>query len=271
MKRTRGSALPRKAAEVRNRSGRRPDLLSVWTNDRFETAGRKIGEEAEPLEVEARLTAIDRGEALRYLGIRGPLPADLEKELPRCEGMLLDVVRPRAVWKLLQVRPDGMLAGTAFRPAGEQMRNLLACCPRVILMAATLGAETDALIRRLQTAAPADALIVDALANAAIENVCGSLWADLAEALAPRFLSPRFSPGYGDFPLAQQAELFAVLDVFRRIGVTLTPGGLMVPQKSVTALIGVSDEPLHSGPSGCAGCRLAGHCSYRKEGQPCGR
>ena len=223
------------------------------------------------LNVEARLTEIDRGEALRYLGIRGPLPTDLETDLPRCEGMLREAARPRAVWKLAEVLPGGMLKGTAFRPEGETLRQLTETCSRVILMAATLGAETDALIRRLQIRAMADSVLVDALANAAIENVCDNLCADLAAALAPLHLSPRFSPGYGDFPLEQQREVCAVLDVSRRIGVTLTPGNLMIPQKTVTALIGVSDEPLKNGPSGCESCRLAPHCSYRKEGQTCGR
>ncbi len=222
-------------------------------------------------EITARLTGIDRGEALRYLGIRGPLPEDLETDLPRCEEMLLNTVRPRAVWRLMEVLPDGTLKGTSFRPEGENLRSLLEICPRVILLAATLGAETDELIRRLQIRRMADSVIVDALANAAIENVCDNLCADLAEAFRPRHLTPRFSPGYGDFPLSQQRALCDVLNITRRIGVTLTPGGLMIPQKTVTALTGVSDQPLFSGRPGCAGCRLAGHCSYRKEGQTCGR
>ena len=71
------------------------------------------------------------------------------------------------------------------------------------------------------------------------DNLC----ADLAREFAPRRLTSRFSPGYGDFPLSQQAELCAVLNVNRLLGITLTPGGLMVPQKSVTALIGVSEDP----------------------------
>ena len=85
----------------------------------------------------------------------------------------------------------------------------------------------------------ADALILDACAGAAIENVCDNLCADIAAAVAPMYLTDRFSPGYGDLPLAQQFELCRVLDVSRRIGVTLSDGGLMIPQKSVTAVMGI--------------------------------
>ena len=38
------------------------------------------------LNVEARLTEIDRGEALRYLGIRGPLPVRDKRRKERVGG-----------------------------------------------------------------------------------------------------------------------------------------------------------------------------------------
>ena len=119
--------------------------------------------------------------------------------------------------------------------------------------------------------------------GAAIENVCDNLCEDLAEALSPARLTPRFSPGYGDFPLSQQAALCAVLNAERRIGLTLTPGGLLLPQKSVTAVIGVSDAPAARGrdsaedshgsgaPGGCASCSMYAHCSFRREGSSCGK
>jgi cobalamin-dependent methionine synthase I len=106
-------------------------------------------------------------------------------------------------------------------------------------MAATLGSEAESLLRRAQSRSMGDALILDALGSAAIEAVCDQLCAEIAQELSPRRLTARFSPGYGDLPLDQQRELFAVLDVTRRIGVSLSESALMLPQKSVTALIGV--------------------------------
>ena len=50
---------------------------------------------------------------------------------------------------------------------------------------------------------------------------------------------PRFSCGYGDLPLSLQREIFPALDVTRYIGVTLTDGDLMIPSKSVTAIVGI--------------------------------
>ena len=136
-------------------------------------------------------------------------------------------------------------------------------------MAATLGAETDTLLRRAQARSMADAVILDACASAAIENVCDNLCADIEAALAPMCLTDRFSPGYGDLPLGQQGALCRLLDAERRIGLTLTDGGLMLPQKSVTALMGVSPAPVKKRGRGCAYCDRLGACQYRKDGKTC--
>lgn len=221
--------------------------------------------------LEAKLTGIDRGEALRYLGYRGgALLADAEADIARCECIVLNTARPRAVWRMFGLLPDGTLAGTDFRPAGADIRKHLSGCERAILMAATLGAEIDTLVRRTQIRSMAEAVTLDACASAAIENVCDNLCADIAAEVSPLHLTDRFSPGYGDLPLSQQEELFRVLDVTRRIGVTLTASELMLPQKTVTAILGVSSEPVKNRCRGCAACGLYETCAYRREGTSCG-
>ena len=222
--------------------------------------------------MEARLTGIDRRLTLRYLQYRGgELPRGLRADIARCEQLLLDTARPRAVWRLFDRLPDGSLAGTEFAPAGQDAAALLADCCQVILMAATLGTEAENLLRRAQARDMADAVILDAAGSAALENVCDNLCADLAAFFAPRYLTDRFSPGYGDMPLAQQQTLCRVLDLDRRSGVRLSESGLMIPQKSVTALIGVSDAPQPRRPRGCEACANRESCTYRKEGTDCGK
>ncbi len=215
--------------------------------------------------MEARLTEISQAEALRYMGVRGEPDGQLRTEMGRCAEKLAAAAQPRAVWRLFDLKEDGTLSGTSFRPEGNAVRRLLSGGDQAVLMAATLGTETEILIRRAQGENMAAAVILDALASAAIENVCDNLCKDLAAELAPRKLTSRFSPGYGDFPLAQQKELCSVLNVTRLLGITLSPGGLMIPQKSVTALMGVSDRQTLSA-AGCEGCTQAVNCLYRKEG-----
>ena len=221
--------------------------------------------------MEARLDSIPRAETLHYLSYHGIfLPEEILSDLARCETLMLRTARPRLVWRLFPLLSDGTLEGTDYRPAGEDIRAFLRTCGSVVLLAATLGSETESLIRRASAARTADALILDAAGSAAIERVCDNFCADLAAALAPRFLTDRFSPGYGDMPLSDQHALFRVLDVSRRIGVSLSASALMIPQKSVTALIGVSDRPQEKRARGCADCARRENCSYRKEGKSCG-
>lgn len=222
--------------------------------------------------MEARLSGIDRNEALRYMGYRGSTAPDaLCADLERCEGLLLQTARPRVLWRLFDLLPDGTLAGTGYRPGGQDIRDHLRGCGQVVLMAATLGTEAEALIRRAQKRDMADAVILDAVGSAAIENVCDNLCADLTETLSPRRLTDRFSPGYGDLPLSDQETIFRILELERRIGVSLTAGGLMIPQKSVTAFIGVADEPPEQRRRGCENCAHFQDCAFRKERKSCGR
>ena len=220
----------------------------------------------------ARLTELDRREILRYLGWRGQDPdAAVLNDIDRCAALFLRTARPRLVWRRFPLDEEGALIGTDFRPAGGDVRRLLAGCTAVVFFAATAGLEAERLMRRAQAENMADAVILDACGSAAVENICDNFCADLAAAEAPRHLTERFSPGYGDLPLTQQADFCRLLNVQRRIGVTLTDSGLMIPQKSVTALLGVSPDPVPRADGVCAGCALAGECVSRKEGRTCGK
>ena len=152
---------------------------------------------------------------------------------------------------------------------GRDLRTLLRESTEIVLFAATLGAEVELLLRRAQLRDMAEAVILDACADCAIENVCDNFCADLAQEVAPAHLTDRFSPGYGDLPLAHQRVIFDALNVTRRIGVTLTGSGLMLPQKSVTAILGIAPTPQPRRDDRCAGCSMYDTCTRRKEGNPC--
>ena len=214
--------------------------------------------------MKARLTKIDPGEVLRYLGHRAPPDGELLARVDALSGSLMKAARPRLVWRRLPLTPEN-----DYLLAGQDLRALLRDCEDVVLFAATLGAEVELLLRRTQLRDMAGALILDACADAAIENVCDNFCADLAEAVAPAYLTDRFSPGYGDLPLAHQRVLFDALNVTRRIGVTLTEGGIMLPQKSVTAILGVAPTPQPRRDDRCAVCSMYDTCTHRKEGKPC--
>ena len=112
---------------------------------------------------------------------------------------------------------------------------------------------------------------MQALGAERIEALCDAFCDFLAEKYAPCGLVPRqrFSPGYGDLPLALQPRLLEAADAARRLGVYETDTHLMNPQKSVTALIGVADEPQMARIRGCAHCSMRDTCMIRKAGKTC--
>ena len=73
---------------------------------------------------------------------------------------------------------------------------------------------------------------------------------------------PRFSPGYGDFPLEVQRDFERILEMPKTIGVTLSDSLLMTPTKSITAVIGLSEIDTNCEKSGCEQCAMAGKCAY---------
>ncbi len=214
--------------------------------------------------MQTRLERIDTAEVLRYLGVRSAPDPELTEKIERLSGELIQQAKPRLVWRSLPMTPEnGRLI------VGNDLRALLRGCTQIILFGATLGSEAELLIRRTQLRDMAEALILDACADSAIENVCDNFCSDLEQDFAPLYLTDRYSPGYGDLPLEYQTVLFSELNVTRRIGVTLTQSGLMLPQKSVTAVLGAGPEMPARRARGCESCSMYDTCTHRREGKTC--
>ena len=82
-------------------------------------------------------------------------------------------------------------------------------------------------------------LLADAFASSAAIALGLEMETIAARDLAEERLAPtkRYAPGYGDWSLADQAPLCALLDT-GRIGITLTEDFLMLPAKSISGVIG---------------------------------
>lgn len=129
------------------------------------------------------------------------------------------------------------------------------------LLAATLGIRLEQRLRRIEATDTLRAAAMHACASARIEAYC-----DEVQTTIPGANGPRFSPGYGDFPLQAQHALLSRLDATRQIGLYLTEGGMLVPSKSVTAVIALGLwDGASCGEDKCARCDRR-DCAYRREG-----
>lgn len=210
-------------------------------------------------------------EILRYLGCTGEPPEELLRLVREGIAQIAETARPRQVWRLQDLEGTHPV-GTSVTFQGEDIRRHLQGCDQVVLMAVTLGPDVETLLLRKEVQDKAQALVLDCCASAGVEAVCDQLESRLRAEWRERgkYLTDRFSPGYGDFPIGQQPELCRLLDTQRRIGLSLTASGIMVPRKSVTAVLGIADTPRHRRSQGCAGCSMYENCAMRKGGTPCG-
>ena len=207
-------------------------------------------------------------EVYRYLGYGKKEPSSQEKaQIESC----IEEVKKAASFRFfyrsfpLSFLPDGSMETAGCRIASKNLRKNLDGCTQVIFFAATLGSGVDVLLRRYSSLSVSKAVIIQAAAAALLEEECNEKNQWLKEQYASRsyYLRPRFSPGYGDFPLAFQKDFFRVMNCQKEIGLSLTDSLFMAPSKSVTALIGLSPKPSPCILEGCEVCE-AKNCPYRR-------
>lgn len=201
-------------------------------------------------------------EALRYLRAN-PKDKDSQNLVDLVYLKLRNEVQARSVLQRHSVTVDdaGVTLDTGVRFTSRDLARHLKGCDSVLLLGATLGSKVDVAIRRLALGSVAEGAAAQAVAAALIESYCDEVQSKVdTGALQQR---PRFSPGYGDWDLAEQAKLFPVLNCAKQIGLTLTDGMMMAPSKSVTAIIGLS-ESVECVWNKCMTCGNV-NCPYRSE------
>lgn len=211
-------------------------------------------------------------EVLRFLGVDEDPSGDMTRAAEEAADTLVQTVQPRYVYRIFPVRTDAsgvVLEGSGITLPGSLAGTMLSPCRRAVLLACTLGAGFETLLRAVEARDMARAVLLDACGSALVEAGCSRVERELAERFPQMYGSDRFSPGYGDLPLALQRPVCAVLDASRRLGVQVTESLLLNPAKSVTAIIGLADRPQPARIRGCAFCSLAGRCTLRKGGKSC--
>lgn len=180
-----------------------------------------------------------------------------------CETGLLKTVAPKYLYREIDLPNDDFVKG-------ESVTSHLEGCKKAVVMCATLGAGVDRLLRTLQITDMTKAVITDSLASVAIEQVGSQVDKILAEKYAGYYLTFRFSPGYGDYPIDLQSLFLNYLDAQKKIGLCTNESCLLTPTKSITAILGISETEPPRKKMGCACCNLNKTCKFRKAGSHCG-
>ena len=183
---------------------------------------------------------IDKNEILRYCkAVADDATLSLVDD---CIGEAEDKLSYNVCYarSFVKIEEDNVDLGFCSVKSHSLARCLEGCC-EIIVFAATVGMGIDRLINRYSIISPSRAVIFQALGSERVEALCDAFCKDLKNSLtdSEESLRSRFSPGYGDLSLEVQRDIFDFLNPTSKIGVTLNENCFMLPQKSVTAIIGV--------------------------------
>ena len=235
-----------------------------------------------------RIDRLDQSEILRYLGYKDTgVTKQIQNLINRCESEALKIIEPKYVYRrfgICETEEGIRVENTDLVFKGMDIVEHLKECREVVLLGVTAGMALDRVIRRWMISEPDAGVVLDSCGIQAVEQI-----ADLAEkeieaqVLAEGYhVTWRFSPGYGDLPLETQRDMVRVLDLSRRIGVSLTESCLMVPSKSVTAILGIYEPDIsvkkasemdamkiERKKNSCDFCNNKERCLFRKRGTRC--
>jgi len=227
---------------------------------------------------------IDKKEVLRYLGGNAKNNDEVTDRLID-EG--IDEIKkmsvPKSQFRIFDIKKNQnniQILNSILILKGKDIIKHLIHSKKVAIMAVTLGIQVDKRIKYYSNIDLTKAVILDACATTYIEAISDNLESEIKE-IANKSncnLTYRFSPGYGDFSLVVQDNILKVLNSSRTMGLTVSNEHILIPSKSVTAIIGFEDKSIKK-PTGkvqkradnekCKTCLRYKNCIYLQEGTFC--
>ena len=212
---------------------------------------------------------VNKNEVIRYLGYSGVTAIDdnIDKTIDDCISEMNSQVNPQFTYKTFPlIWHDNACEFAGINVSSGNLLKNLEGCSEIVMMAITLGPVPDMLVRKAEIRDMMKAYTFQAVGAAMAEAWCDEINDRIINEAKERKLHarPRFSPGYGDFPLEVQRDFERILEMPKKIGVTLSDSLLMTPTKSITAVIGLSEIDTNCEKNGCEQCTMYGKCEYSR-------
>lgn len=203
--------------------------------------------------------AIASDETKRYAGLQ---KADFNQQLidEAClEAQLL--IQPKGIWHIYDYEADRQILHASDTSSlvlqGDSIGRHLRDCCKVIVMSATVGeAIEDQVTKCFEEGRYSFSVLLDAAATTAVEQVADAMEKTIQNEVKRQGFAMkwRFSPGYGDWPIQQQPDILRLAQG-ADIGISLTESLMLMPRKSITAVIGLYYPAVNPD------CRLPGTAS----------
>lgn len=183
---------------------------------------------------------------LRTQGYRDPAQAapairDVAEAMLALADTLIDPAVAYVTRPVESAGGDGLRLAGGPRFRGRCLAAHCAAAREVMCFVATLGPALEVRAGELSDDGQLlEALFLEAAGWLALEDTLRAFRAEQRSRLRPLGLrpGPRLGPGYLDWPLTEQPDLFRLFDA-AALPVTLSAHGVMVPRKSLSGLFGI--------------------------------
>jgi hypothetical protein len=171
----------------------------------------------------------------------GQVAVLFQKAIRSAPGLL----EPRAVFRILSVacRSKSRISfqEAAFIIHSDHVAKMLKKAEKVVFFMVTIGSNLEEKVKQYMDAGNlTEGVILDAIGSETADAVADRLHHDVLKKIANEAgfsITPRFSPGYGDWPVTVQKDVLNVCDG-SQIGISVNDSFLMQPRKSVSAVLG---------------------------------
>ncbi len=179
---------------------------------------------------------------LKYLRYSNKVTEEQQKLVSGAIAEAVRYARPQFVYRFLQLQKDdnGLITCPELELTYPSFQKLLTKfqSDSLCILVSTLGPAIDKRIDALSKTDASRMLLLDAAANALIEDETNKF----QERLGLKEETFRYGPGYGDVPLSMQRVIFDLMPEISKIGIVLDDSNLMHPMKSMTGLIGFRSQ-----------------------------
>lgn len=204
------------------------------------------------------LKQIDPVETKRYAGL-GKVDFNEAIIQKAClEAQLL--AEPKGIWQIYNYNTCSYKVESSpeFLIRGEKIRKHLATSAKVIVLAVTIGETIEKQITNyFKQGEYSYSLLLDAAATTAVEQAADDVEKTIKQYTTAQGYQMiwRFSPGYGDWDICFQPEMLHLSDA-KEIGITLTESMMLIPRKSITAIIGLvpNSNEKNEKKQSCSAC-----------------
>ncbi len=184
---------------------------------------------------------------LGYKKNKTVLPDIDKKKIINLINESVNLCSNKIVYKFCSKTDKGLnkiILDSEFIIESKSLFELLFNCDNVVLMAATSGFR---IIKKrdyeIKKGNPVFSLILDATASEITDSLLDWLEKYLKIKLRRenKFLTKRFSPGYGDLNLIEQRKIYKHLKL-KKIGISINKNNILIPEKTVIAIAGIKEK-----------------------------